>query len=117
MRGNVQTDPGAKQNKRGRKKKKAGPIGGCKGNCARFQRNKMKTLNRDVTENVTGDERGGTCVNRMNLIVFFLSEPLQARLFDLPSRQEAAARGLSAVDRRLAARAQPAITRQEGHTR
>lgn len=56
----------------------------------RFQRNKIKTLNRVVTENVTGDERGGACVNRMNVIVFFLSEPLQARLFDLP-RQVATA--------------------------
>lgn len=53
---------------------------------------------------MAGDERGGTCVNRATLIVFFLPEPLQARLFDLPSRQaggRAAARGFGAVDRRL----------------
>lgn len=36
---------------------------------------------------MTGDESGGTCMNGVTLIVFFLSEPLQAKLFDLPSRQ------------------------------
>lgn len=62
-------------------------------------------------------------MNGMNLIVFFLSEPLQARLFDLPSRREAAAaaRGLSAVDRRRAAphvhRRRLRAKRAEGHAR
>lgn len=47
-------------------------------------------------ENVTGDERGGTCMNRVTLIVFFLSEPLQASLFDLPSRRAGGRAGGSA---------------------
>lgn len=43
-------------------------------------------------KNVTGDERGGTCMNGATPIVFFLPEPLQARLFDLLSRRASAAR-------------------------